>query len=50
MNEVPDLNSGDEEIIIGTGWDKLGQIEIIQDGPQPMTIKSITYKVTINDK
>lgn len=50
MNEVPDLNSGDEEIIIGTDWDKLGQIEIIQDGPQPMTIKSITYKVTINDK
>jgi len=28
----------------------LGQIEIIQDEPQPMTIKSITYKVTINDK
>jgi len=50
MNEVPDLNSGDEEIILGTGWDRLGQIEIIQDGPQPMTIKSITYKVTINDK
>lgn len=50
MNEVPDLNSGDEEIILGTGWDRLGQIEIIQDGPQPMTIKSITYKVSINDK
>lgn len=50
MNEVPDLNSGDEEIILGTGWDRLGQIEIIQDEPQPMTIKSITYKVTINDK
>ena len=50
MNEVPDLSSGDEEIILGTGWDRLGQIEIIQDGPQPMTIKSITYKVTINDK
>ena len=50
MNEVPDLNSGDQEIILGTGWDRLGQIEIIQDGPQPMTIKSITYKVTINDK
>lgn len=50
MNEVPDLNSGDEEITLGTGWDRLGQIEIIQDGPQPMTIKSITYKVTINDK
>jgi hypothetical protein len=50
MNEAPSLSNGDEEIILATGWDKLGQIEIVQDGPQPMTIKSITYKVTINDK
>ena len=50
MNEAPPLFNGDQEIKVATGWDKLGQIEIIQDEPQPMTIKSITYKVTINDK
>ncbi len=50
MNEAPKLSNKDEEIIVGTNWDNLGQIELIQDGPQPMTIKSITYKVTINDK
>lgn len=50
MNEAPKLNNEDEEIIVGTNWDNLGQIEIRQDEPQPMTIKSITYKVTINDK
>jgi len=50
MNEVPALFSGDKEVTIATGWDKYGQIQIIQDEPQPMSIKSITYKVTVNDK
>lgn len=50
MNEAPPLFNGDLEITVGTGWDKKGQIEILQEDPQPMTIKSITYRVTVNDK
>lgn len=50
MNQAPPLFTGNREVTVGTGWDRSGQIEIIQDGPQPMTVKSITYKITVNDK
>lgn len=50
MNETTPLFSGNKEIIIGTNWDQVGQIQVIQSQPQPMTLKSISYKTTVNDK
>lgn len=50
MNQAPALFEGDIEIRIGGNWANIGQISVIQDGPQPMTLKSITYKTTVNDK
>lgn len=50
MNETPALFEGDKEIRTGGTWGTISQISVIQDGPQPMTIKSVTYKVTVNDK
>lgn len=50
QNETPPLFAGDEEIIIAGNWGSDAQIEVIQSDPQPMTLKSITYKATINDK
>jgi hypothetical protein len=50
MNETVPLFTGDKEITIAGNWDKYGQIEIVQNEPQPLNIKSITYKVTVNDK
>jgi hypothetical protein len=50
MNETPPLFEGDKEIRTGGTWGTISQISVVQDGPQPMTIKGITYKVTVNDK
>ena len=50
MNETPPLFSGDREVVIGGNPDTIVQLSVIQDGPQPMTIKSINYNVDINDK
>ena len=50
MNEAPALFEGDIEVRVGGSWESLGQISVLQAGPQPMTVKSITYKTTVNDK
>lgn len=50
MNETPPLFSGDVEVVVGGTPDTIEQVSIIQDGPQPMTIKSINYNVEVNDK
>lgn len=50
MNETPSLFDGDKEIRTGGTWGTISQLSVVQDGPQPMTIKSITYKITVNDK
>ena len=50
MNQAPALFSGDVEVVIGSGYNSITQISVIQDGPQPMTLKSIAYKVEVNDK
>ncbi len=50
MNETTPLFSGDLDVDIASDWDKLGYVTITQTEPQPMMVKSITYKVTVNDK
>jgi len=50
MNRGLELFNGNRDLTIATGWDTEGIISIQQQEPQPMTIKSITYKVTVNDK
>lgn len=47
QNETTPLFAGDQEITVGNNWDNKGQVTIFQEAPQPMTIKSITYKVNI---
>ena len=47
MGEVPPLTEGDEELILGSTWG-ITQVTIEQQEPQPMTIKSISYKLTVN--
>lgn len=50
QNEVTPLFDGDIEVRVAASWESASQISVIQFGPQPMTIKSITYKTTVNDK
>lgn len=50
MNETFDLFTGDREVTFAGNWEKEGFVRVIQAEPQPMTIKNITYKVTVNDK
>lgn len=50
MNKTPDLFTGDREVTLAAGYDNLGQIELRQSEPQPIMVKSITYKMTVNDK
>lgn len=50
MNITPPLFEGDINVTTIGSYEEKGQISILQDGPQPMTIKSITYKTTVNDK
>lgn len=50
MNETTPIFSGDLDVDIASDWDKVGYVTITQTEPQPMMVKSITYKVTVNDK
>jgi hypothetical protein len=50
MNRGLNLFSGNREVTVAGGWDKDVSLGVTQSEPQPLTIKSITYKVTVNDK
>lgn len=50
MYQTPPLFSGDVEVTIGGTPGTITQLSVIQDGPQPMTLKSINYNVEVNDK
>lgn len=50
MGEAPPLFSGFIEQTVASSWDKEGFLEILQKDPQPMYVKSILYRVTVNSK
>jgi hypothetical protein len=50
MNEAVPLFNGDKKITLADGWGYQSIISIQQSEPQPITVKSITYKVSVNDK
>lgn len=49
MDKAPELSNEDREIEVGSDWSRYQTLSIIQDEPQPMNIKSITYFVSVND-
>jgi hypothetical protein len=50
MNETVPVFNEDLDVVIASDWDKPGLVTVTQTEPQPMMLKSITYKVTVNDK
>ena len=49
MNEVSPLINGDKEVLITSSYEGNSFVEIKQNEPQPMTVKSITYNFSVND-
>lgn len=47
MNKVPSLATGIEKILIGGDWGYDRKYALMQDEPQPMSIKNITYEVSL---
>ena len=48
MNEASPLINGDKEVLITSSYQGNSFVEIKQNEPQPMTIKSVTYKFNVN--
>ena len=49
MNEASPLINEDKEVLIKSSYNSNSFVEIKQNEPQPMTIKSATYKFSVND-
>jgi hypothetical protein len=49
MNEASPLINEDREVLIKSSYNSNSFVKIKQNEPQPMTIKSVTYKFNVND-
>lgn len=49
QNKVVPLFTGDQDLTIASGYSRQSFINIESSEPQPMTIKSITFRGTVND-
>ena len=49
MNEASPLINEDRKVLIKSSYQDNSFVEIKQNEPQPMTIKSVTYKFSVND-
>jgi len=49
MDSAPPLFNGDKVIKTNTGWDREGQITIVQDQPLPLTVSAVIVRSLESD-